>query len=70
MKRLTDYITQCPWEHTFITWHVLIDDAYQAVSRHRGRLRQRRPEPDASDGEVIRVALITKPSSMAMRSFA
>jgi hypothetical protein len=60
MGGLTDYITQCPWEHIFITWYTLVGDAYQAMLRRTGRLRQRGPEPTFSDSEVITVALITE----------
>jgi hypothetical protein len=60
MNGLTDYITQCPWEHVFITWYVLVDDAYQAILPPGERLRQRGPEPHFSDSEVITVALITE----------
>jgi hypothetical protein len=60
MTGLTDYITECRWEHVFITWYVLVDDAYQAIRRRTGRLRQRGPEPHFSDSEVITIALITE----------
>jgi len=60
MTGLTDYLTECRWEDIFITWYVLVDDAYQAICRQTGRLRQRGPEPDFSDSEVITIALITE----------
>ena len=60
MTGLTDYITECRWEDIFITWHVLVDDAYQAICQRIGRLRQRGPEPDLSDSEVITIAFIAE----------
>ena len=51
MTGLTDYLTECRWEDIFITWYVLVDDAYQAICRQTGRLRQRGPEPDFSDSD-------------------
>jgi hypothetical protein len=60
MNGLTDYITQSPWEHVFITWYVLVDDAYQAIHSCGERWRQRGPAPHFSDSEVITVALITE----------
>lgn len=60
MTGLTDYITECRWEDIFVVWYVLVDDMYQAICRGTSRLRQRGPEPDFSDSDVITVALITE----------
>src|SRR3712207_5491859 len=60
MHGLTDYITDCTWEDIFTTWYVLVDDAYQALVAHLGRLRQRGPAPTFSDSEVITIALIAE----------
>jgi hypothetical protein len=59
MTGLTDYITAARWEDIFTIWYVLVDDAYQALVRQVGRLRQRGPEPTFSDSEVITIALIS-----------
>lgn len=53
MHGLTDYITDQPWVDTFTAWYVWVDEAYQAVVAHTGRLRTRGPMPTFSDSEVI-----------------
>jgi len=58
MHGLTDYITTQPWVDIFTTWYVLVDEAYQAIVTHVGRLRQRGPTPTLSDSEVLTIALI------------
>ena len=59
MLGLTNYISTLPWVDVFTIWYVLVDDAYQAIVRHRGRRwRRRGPEPTFSDSEVITVSLI------------
>ncbi len=60
MHGLTDYSTDCAWEDIFTTWYVLVDDAYQALVAHRGRLRQRGPAPTFADSDVIPSALIAE----------
>ena len=59
MTGLTDYITESNWVDIFTIWYVMVDDAYQHLVACLGRpLRQRGPEPDFTDSEVITVALI------------
>lgn len=58
MLGLTDYITECHWETTFIIWYTWIDDMYQSFVRQNGPLRRRGPSPLFSDSEVITVGLI------------
>jgi hypothetical protein len=58
MHGLTDDITTQPWVDIFTTWYVLVDEAYQAIVTHVGRLRQRGPTPTFSDSEVLTIALI------------
>jgi hypothetical protein len=59
MKGFTDYITESAWEDTIIRWYVHIDEHYQAiVAQQGGRLRQRGPEPEMADSEVLTVSLI------------
>lgn len=59
MKGLTDYITKSPWEDIITIWFVHIDEHYQAiVALQGGSLRQRGPQPEMSDSEVITVSLI------------
>ena len=58
MRGLTDYITTQPWVDIFTTWYVLVDDAYQGLVTHMGRLRQRGPTPTFRNSEVITIALI------------
>jgi hypothetical protein len=60
MTGLTNYITEREWSDIFLTWFVLIDDAYRAVCSAipTGRIRTRGPEPVLHDAEVITIALI------------
>lgn len=60
MNGLTDYITERAWVDIFTTWYVLVDDAYHTLVARTGRLRQRGPEPEFGDSEVITIALITE----------
>lgn len=60
MTGLTNYITECEWSDIFLTWFVLIDDAYRAVctTTLNGRIRASGPEPALHDAEVITIAVI------------
>lgn len=59
MKGLTDYITKSSWEDIITIWYVHVDIHYQAiVATQGGSLRQRGPQPEMSDSEVITISLI------------
>jgi hypothetical protein len=58
MTGLTDFITNAQWEDILTVWYVVGDDAYKAWEATSGPWRQRGPEPEFSDSEVITVALM------------
>jgi len=58
MTGLTDFITDAQWEDILTVWYVVVDDAYKALEATYGPWRQRGPEPEFSDSEVITVALM------------
>jgi len=70
IERLTDYITEQPWEDTITAWFVWVDDAYQRIVTKRGR--RFRGEVAQSqvfaDSEVITVSFIIETFFMAMKN--
>ena len=59
MNGLTNYITEWNWNDIITSWYVLVDDMYQVIIANLSEpVRQRGPEPQMSDSEVITVSLI------------
>jgi hypothetical protein len=58
MTGRTNFITDACWADILTIWFVLVDDAYQALQTHVGAWRQRGPQPNIGDSEVITVALM------------
>lgn len=58
MTGLTDFITEAQWTDILLVWYVIVDDVYRILEGHHGRWRQRGPEPEFSDSEVITVSLL------------
>ncbi len=58
MHGVTDDSTDYAWADIVTTWSVLVDDAYQALVAHHGRLRQPGPAPTVADSEGITIALM------------
>lgn len=57
MKGLTDYITEQRWEDTLIATYVLVSDRLESAKQMVGFARQRGPEPDYDDAQIITIAL-------------
>jgi hypothetical protein len=59
MNGLTNYITEMDWIDIITCWYVWVDEGYQELLEQQGRrLRQRGPEPEVSDSEIITMGLI------------
>jgi len=57
MKGLTDFITEQSWEDTLIATYVLVADRFDQAAKAVGFTRERGPDPDYDDAQIITIAL-------------